>query len=258
MKNIRRTKIVRIKEGNPSVVDDEVIVDTFLSVSLNGKHITSFICSSGFEEEAAIGYLFSTGILSSFSLVKKTSHKGYDVDVQTMEPVSVPDLNATLITSACGVPEEWLKLKKGFKLPKVESDLRVKSTAILSAMRQLNESSEIFRKTGGTHAAALFKQDATLIFSVEDVNRHVAIDKVIGKALMMKTDLLNSFLASTGRLASDMVVKAVYASIPVVASIAAPFISGIQLAETTGITLIGFVRGERMNVYSHPERITPD
>jgi len=89
------------------------------------------------------------------------------------------------------------------------------------------------------------------------VSRHVAIDKVIGKGLMTKIDLRNGFLVSTGRLASDMVVKAVYAGIPIVASLAAPFNSGIQLAEATGITLVGFVRGKRMNVYTRVERIVP-
>jgi formate dehydrogenase accessory protein FdhD len=257
MKNTRKMKIARIKDGISSDVEDEVIVDTFLTVSLNDKHIASFICSPGFEEEAAVGYLFSSGILNSINQVKKVIKKEYNVDVQTMEFMSTPNSTETVITSACGTPEEWLKLRKGFKLPRIESSLTVRSTIITSAIRRLNELSEIFRRTGGTHAAALFESDGRLICSAEDVSRHVAIDKVIGKGLMSKTDLKNSFLVSTGRLASDMVVKAVYAGIPIVASLAAPFSSGIQLAEATGITLVGFVRGNRMNIYTYPERVTP-
>lgn len=257
MKNTRNMKITRIKDGISSDVEDEVIVDTFLTVSLNDKHVASFICSPGLEEEAAVGYLFSAGILNSINQVKKVTKKEYNVDVQTMEFISIPNPTENIITSACGTPEEWLKLRKGFKLPRVESNFTVRSTIITSAIRQLNELSEIFRRTGGTHAAALFNSDGRLLCSAEDVSRHVAIDKVIGKGLMSKTDLKNSFLVSTGRLASDMVVKAVYAGIPVVASLAAPFSSGIQLAEATGTTLVGFVRGNRMNIYTYPERVTP-
>jgi FdhD protein len=255
MKNTRMMKITKIKDGTSTSIEDEVIVDTFLSVSLNGKHIASFICSPGLEQEAALGYAFSTGILGSIDQIKKTSYKDYNVDILTSVPISPPTVNANIITSACGVPEEWLKLRKGYKLPRVESDVKVSSRTVISAARKLNETSEVFRRTGGTHAAALFKPDGELIFSTEDISRHVALDKVIGKAITTKTDLKRTFIASTGRLASDMVVKAVYAGIPILASIAAPFASGIQLAEATNITLVGFVRGERMNIYTYPERI---
>jgi FdhD protein len=258
MKGIRKTRVTRIKENASSVVEDEVIVDTFLSVSLNGEHLASSICSPGFEEEAATGYLFSTGTLKTAISIKKLSRDGYNVDVQTTEPIPAPKASAAMITSACGVPDEWLKLRKGFKLQRIESNLKVASRVITSAARQLNERSEVFKRTGGTHAAALFRRDGQLYFSVEDVSRHVAVDKVIGKALLSNQSLGELFLMSTGRLASDMVSKAVYAGIPIVASIAAPFDSGIQLAKATGITLVGFVRGERMNVYTHPERITID
>jgi len=256
MKNIRKTKATRVKENNISVIEDEVIVDTFLSVSLNGEHLISFICSPGYEEEAAVGYLFSTGILKKMGNIKKLSHEEYNVDVQIAESIPMPRSQTALISSACGVPDEWLKLRKGFEMPKVESDLKVNSNVITSAAKQLNERSEVFRRTGGTHAAALFKTEGELFFGVEDVSRHVAVDKAIGKALLANQSLSQLFLMSTGRLASDMVSKAVYTGIPIVASIAAPFDSGIQLAEATGITLIGFVRGERMNIYAHPERIT--
>jgi FdhD protein len=256
MKNIRKTKVTRVKENNISVIEDEVIVDTFLSVSLNGEYLVSFICSPGYEEEAAVGYLFSSGILKKMGSIKKLSHEEYNVDVQTAESIPMPRSQAKLISSACGVPDEWLKLRKGFEMPKVESDLKVNSNVITSAAKQLNERSEVFRRTGGTHAAALFKTEGELFFGVEDVSRHVAVDKAIGKALLANQSLSQLFLMSTGRLASDMVSKAVYAGISIVASIAAPFDSGIQLAEATGITLIGFVRGERMNIYTHPERIT--
>ncbi len=255
MKNIQRRRIIRIREGSSSIVEDEVVFDTFLSVLLNGEHIVSLVCLPGNEEKAAIGYLFSTGILKSISKIEKISHSGYKVNVQTSEQFLKPNLKTNLITSTCEVPEEWLKLRKGYKLPKVNSIIRVNSTSITSAKRQLDKACVTYRKTGGTHAAAVFTPEGSLICSIEDISRHVAVDKVIGTGLMEKIDLTEVFLVTTGRLASTTVAKAVYAGIPIVASISAPFNSGIQLAEDLGITLIGFVRGRRMNIYTHPERI---
>jgi FdhD protein len=258
MKNIRKAKVTRVKGNTTSIIEDEVIVDTFLSISLNGEQVSYFICLPGLEEEAAIGYLFSTGTLKSIKNIEKISHDEYNVNIQTTEPTHAPKPSLGLITSSCGVPDEWLQLRKGFKVPRVESNLKVPSRVITSAARQLNERSDIFRRTGGTHAAALFRKDGQLFFCAEDVSRHVAVDKAIGKAMLSNENPTELFLTSTGRLASDMVSKAAYVGIPIVSSIAAPFDSGIQLAETTGITLIGFVRGERMNIYTRPERITID
>lgn len=255
MKNIQKRRIVRIREGRSSIVEDEIICDIFLNILLNGEQIVSFVCSPGYEDKAAIGYLFSTGILNSISKIERISHSGYNVYVQTSEEFLKPKLQPTFITSTCSVPEEWLKLRKGFKLPQVNSNLRVDATTIILAKKQLDKASVIYKRTGGTHAAALFSPDGNLLWCIEDISRHVAIDKILGMGLLEKIDLTKVVLVTTGRLASVIVAKAGCVGIPIVASISAPVNSGIQLAENLGITLVGFVRGKRMNIYTHPERI---
>jgi len=122
-------------------------------------------------------------------------------------------------------------------------------------VRKLNTLAETFRKTGGVHVAALYSADGDVIAHAEDVGRHNAVDKVIGVCALKKVDFSLSFLASSGRLTGDVVLKAARMRIPVVASLAAAIDSGIAVAEQTGVTLIGFVRGQRMNLFTYSQRI---
>jgi FdhD protein len=140
-------------------------------------------------------------------------------------------------------------------MPKIKSSLMVKADTILDCVNKLN-SAPVFRKTGGVHAAAVFEGCGTPVAFAEDIGRHNAVDKAVGMAIMNKTNLEKCFVASTGRLTGDMVMKSVTVGLPVMASIAAAIDSGIALAKETDLTLIGFVRGGRMNIYSIPERIS--
>jgi FdhD protein len=119
----------------------------------------------------------------------------------------------------------------------------------------LDSKAAVFKRTGGTHAAALLDSKGEVLAFSEDIGRHNAVDKVIGEASLKRISLEQTILASTGRLSAEIVCKAVNVSIPVVVSLASSTDKGIEVAEKRGLTLIGFVRGERFNVYSHPERI---
>ena len=141
---------------------------------------------------------------------------------------------------------------------RIDSKLYVKADDVFKMIRKMSENSKIYRKTGGTHVAALFNKDAKLLYLAEDVGRHSAIDKAIGLALINGCNLTNSVLTSSGRITASMILKAARAGIPIVASISAPLNSGLIAAEKIGITLICFVRGKRMNIYTHPERILLD
>jgi formate dehydrogenase accessory protein FdhD len=138
------------------------------------------------------------------------------------------------------------------------SHLKVKVEVILNSVHSLNSIAETFRKTGGVHAAAIFNDHGNLLAFAEDVGRHNAVDKVIGIAALNKTDFDECFLALSGRLTGDIVLKAARVGIPIIASLAAAIDSGIALAEDADLTLIGFVRGKRMNIYNFPERIDFD
>jgi len=136
---------------------------------------------------------------------------------------------------------------------KVESDLKVSKEEILNASKLLRESSKIWSETGGTHIAALINKDN--IITIEDVSRHVAIDKVIGAGAIEKYDFSNSYIFCSGRMPGDMIIKVARVGIPILASKSAPTSSGYMVGEEANVTIIGFVRGGRFNIYTHPERI---
>jgi FdhD protein len=133
----------------------------------------------------------------------------------------------------------------------------VKAEVLFNSVNQLNFKAELFRKTGGVHAAAIYKAAGTLIALAEDVGRHNAVDKVIGMAALNQVDFGECFLALSGRLSGDVVFKASKVGLPIVASLAAALSSGIEMAEQANLTLAGFVRGKRMNIYTFDERILP-
>lgn len=119
----------------------------------------------------------------------------------------------------------------------------------------MQKETKLFRETGGCHGAAIFDFNGNLLAIKEDIGRHNAIDKVIGELIIKKTPFDEIFLTSTGRLTGDSVLKAIRANIPIMASLSAPVESGIKLAFAYGLTLIGFARGAKMNIYSFPDRI---
>jgi formate dehydrogenase accessory protein FdhD len=161
-----------------------------------------------------------------------------------------------LVLSACGSPDYWPPSKIIDRLERRKLPLGFTVRAVVSeAVRRLNGLAETFRKTGGVHVAALYSRNGELITYAEDVGRHNAVDKVIGTVALQKPDFSNWFLASSGRLTGDIVLKASRVGIPVVASLATAVSSGVDVARRTGQTLIGFVRGTRMNVFTYPQRI---
>ena len=133
----------------------------------------------------------------------------------------------------------------------------MKAEVLFNSVNQLNFKAELFRKTGGVHAAAIYKADGALVAMAEDVGRHNAVDKVIGMAALIQTDFSRCFLALSGRLSGDVVFKASKVGLPIIGSLAAALSSGIEMAEQANLTLAGFVRGKRMNIYTFDERISP-
>jgi FdhD protein len=141
------------------------------------------------------------------------------------------------------------------RLLKVKSNLTVKAKIIFDSVKQLNFKAEGYRKTGGFHVAAIYKAGGQLVAMAEDVGRHNAVDKVIGMAALDDVDFGECFLALSGRMSGDVVFKAANVGLPIIASLSAALSSGIAMAESADLTLAGFVRGKRINIYACPERI---
>jgi len=254
-------EIVKIDVAHKQVqrTKDNVAQESPLHVFLNRTHYATILCSPSKLKELALGHVFAEGIVRSMEEVGKISVE--EEGVCRIKLIGAVDLEKRLkllnhlsrvILLACGGDRPY---KPSERLAKIESDLRIEATTILDCTIRLNFAANTFRKTGGVHAAAIHRSEGDLVAFAEDVGRHNAVDKVIGTAVIGNTDFRKCFLTLTGRLTSDIVVKAARVGLPLVSSLAAAIDSGIAVAKNTNLTLAGFVRGKRMNVYSVPERI---
>jgi len=242
-------------------VIDNVAEEKPLHLFVNNEFWATILCSPANLKEMAIGHLLSEGILKSTDEVEEVSLKEKEntctvklkPEVKLKDRMRLSRLHARIVTSACGGSPYQYKRKPS----KIKSKLTARAEVVFNSVNQLNFKAEVFRKTGGVHAAAIYKADGTLVALAEDVGRHNAVDKAIGMAALNQTDFTECFLALSGRLSGDVVFKAAKVGLPIVASLAAALSSGIETAETANLTLAGFVRGKRMNIYVAPERIIP-
>lgn len=243
---------------------DSVAEEKPLHLFLNDLHYVTILCYPEMLKELAFGHLLSEGLLRSVDEVGEIKFNrggvckiGLKTGINAKQRIEASQPFSRLVLTACGSPDYWplSKLVDRLGLQKLPLGFRVQAETVLESVRRLNTVATIFRKTGGVHVAALYSQQGDLLAHAEDVGRHNAVDKVIGICALKKTDFSKCLLASSGRLTGDIVLKAGRTGIPVVASLAAAIDSGIEVAKRTGVTVIGFVRGQRMNVFTYPERV---
>jgi FdhD protein len=246
----KQVEIEKIRMGKQRYENDLVARDIAFCIFINGEPFKTLITSPDKLRELAIGYIFTEGMIKNLNEVNSIDIDGFKTYIE-LEEVNIDEselLRNSLITTACAsnagtVDSDLEKLR-------VSEKIDYEPEIILEAISSLNKMSKIFLKTGGTHSALLINPDGSRYSHAEDVGRHNAIDKVIGGGLQKGFNLNEFILCTSGRLSSEMVLKAARAKVPVVCSISAPLVSGINVAERTGITLYGFVRGRRLNKYT--------
>jgi FdhD protein len=249
-----------LSRGKAQRITDYVAEEKPLYLFVNTTFWATILCSPTNLKELAVGHLLSEGILESTEEIREVVLKENDDTcvVKLKEGVNVEDrvklsrLHTRVIPSACGSGSPY---QYTGKTPHVESKMQVKAQVVFDSVNQLNFKAEGFRQTGGLHAAAIYKRDGSLVAMAEDVGRHNAVDKVIGMATLNRVDFGECFLALSGRMSGDVAFKAAKVGLPIIASLAAALSSGIAMAESANLTLVGFVRGKRMNIYTSPERI---
>ncbi|MFX1431479.1 MAG: formate dehydrogenase accessory sulfurtransferase FdhD [Promethearchaeota archaeon] len=266
----RQVKISRIKKGKKEDTDDIILYETPIDLYVNSKPLVNIICLARDLKELSIGFLFSIGIINSIKDINnikiKELEKSIFVELKEELKFNIENLDinpvSRVVDTTCGISSPWRNvIKEGLDKSKVKDaikekdSIKIKVDTIFSAIKKMHINTPLYRETGGCHGAAIFNYEGNLLSVKEDIGRHNAIDKVIGDMLLNEHNFEDVFLTSTGRLTGDSVLKAIKAKIPIVASISAAIESGVRLAFAYGITLIGFVRGVRMNIYTHPNRI---
>ncbi len=253
-------KIVRFNVDSESFESkmDEIVVEKRIELYINEKRIAVFVASPANIKELAVGYLMTEGIIDKADEINALEVSEDAVHVKISRKISASTTQPSLILSACTGAGNAIssRLMKKIGRTKTISSITFSWKTVFKAVESLNSRAQIFRKTGGTHAALISSEFGDVLGFAEDIGRHNAVDKVIGKVALEHKDFSHLILASTGRLTSEMVIKAAIAEIPVVVSIAAPTDKGIEIAEMAHLTLIGFARGKRFNIYAHPERVS--
>ena len=249
--------IEKFYEDGIEAVEDYVIKEDKIEFFLNGKRFLSVMSIAQHQDAHLVGFLLSEAVISNFSDIESiiVSEDGLKVEViANVSDEGYANLfKEKTLTSGCCIGVTG-NAEKVFDCAFINTDYKVKAKDILSNMKLFNNSSKLFDNTGCVHKAELVLEDGT-IFIAEDIGRHNAIDKVIGLASINKKEVKRSVLYATGRLSMEMVVKCVMHKIPIVVSKAAVTFQGIKSANEHGVTLVGFARGNKMNVYTHSGRI---
>lgn len=249
--------IEKFYEDKIETLEDFVIKEDKIEFFLNGKKFLSVMSIALHQDAHIVGFLLSEAVINDFSDIQSINISEDGLKVEVIANVSDEGyanlFKEKTLTSGCCIGVTG-NAEKVFDCAFINSDYKIKSKDILVNMRLFNNSSKLFDNTGCVHKAELVLEDGT-IYVAEDIGRHNAIDKVIGLASIDKKDVKRSVLYATGRLSMEMVVKCVMHKIPIVVSKAAVTFQGIKSANEHGITLIGFARGTKMNVYTHSGRV---
>ena len=245
-----------IKSDNGSLVPSshDVVIEVPLSVFVNGRHALTAMISPVMLEEFVTGFLYTERIIrkpediDSLRIEEKNADTP-SASVLTKNPFSIM-LSSKTVLSGCGGDTSYIDPDR---LPKVQSDLTAELSTITKIMKE-TLISDLHTRTGGIHIVGLFGPDGKICI-VEDIGRHNALDKVIGYGLKHNVDFSKTTVTCSGRLSSEMVRKCLIANIPIIASRGATTTLAISMGEQSELTIIGFVRGQKMNIYTGVERI---
>ncbi len=235
-------------EGEPSKVMETIVNDEEIEITINNSISRRFSISPNSLREFTIGYLLGEGLTGSVDNITDIIIEDKTIKAE-IDLVDFDIRKELVVGSDCF--GGW-RTKIEF-IGKVESDYTISKEALFKAFNMLKKEAKVWQETGGTHVAGLVSGNKFI--AIEDVSRHVAVDKVIGAGALENYDFSKSFIVYSGRMPADMLIKIARVGIPIIASNAAPTSSGVSVAEEAGVTMIGFMRGERFNIYSHPQRI---
>ncbi|MFH1577310.1 MAG: formate dehydrogenase accessory sulfurtransferase FdhD [Candidatus Margulisiibacteriota bacterium] len=253
-----KIKIKRIDlRAGEEKLEDKVVAEVPLTILVNNKELATLLCSPVKLKELAVGYLIAEGFISEASEITSAvlNEKTSVIKIETKEPIDKSFLEKKrIITSGCGRGQSFYNYQDFSACQPIESDYRVTAKALLDLMNEFQKRSIIFKETGGVHSAALCKADKIIAFS-EDIGRHNAVDKIIGEAALRGEKIEDKFLLTSGRISSEILVKASRLRVPLIISRSAPTNMAVRIAKQLKITLVGFARGNKLNVYMGDERI---
>ncbi|MEM8861274.1 MAG: formate dehydrogenase accessory sulfurtransferase FdhD [Chloroflexota bacterium] len=255
MDGTRPTNYLILNGGAPKEISSEIVDEALACISLNGEEIGNFMCSPNQLELLALGFLANEGIIQSMDEVHHIhlAKSGLCADVW-LHDTSVTKPEKTVITAGCGAGITFDDLSERHDPLEIDPSFSVTQVQLSNLMRQMHLGATLYQRSRGIHTAALADLDK-IILQVEDIGRHNCIDKLRGLALKEGIETKGKILLSSGRISSEMANKARVLGTPIVLSRTSPTSLSVALAESWNMTLVGYLRQNRMRIYTHAGRI---
>ena len=238
---------VSVRGGRVSEVAGDVVREQPLTIYVNGEKILTVLCSPMMLEALVVGYLWMEKVIGGLGDISQLDVSAVDgrADVTLTHPVTLP--SERILTSGCG---GGITFRIDHRLfPRLDSSLRVRPAVLADGMKQLFQAATHYQRSRGIHGAGL-SDGSRLLVVAEDVGRHNAVDKVTGQALLEGIPTRDRILLSTGRISSEMLLKAARMGVPIVASRTSPTEMAVALAEQLNVTVVGYVRPDSLNLYA--------
>jgi FdhD protein len=258
-------RVLRWDGSAAKEADDELAGEEPLEIRVRGRAVSVTMRTPGHDEELAAGFLLTEGVIGTRDDVLRFEACGRNEFGNVLNVTLAPEVRVdfdrltrhVFASSSCGVCGKATIDSVRARFPPVSNGMRIDARLLSTLPQKMREAQPAFDRTGGIHAAAVFDGDGNLIVVREDVGRHNGVDKAIGHSLLhAKFPLDRHILLVSGRSSFEIMQKALAARVPIVAAVSAPSSLAAEFAEQSGQTLVGFLRDSRMNVYSHPQRIT--
>ncbi len=244
-----------IAAGTPQAIAGEVVSESLACISLNGREIATFMCSPHDLDRLALGFLYNEGLINSLDDVRhlRISPNRSCVDVWLHNTdVALPQRQ--IVTAGCGGGITFDDLSQ--QHPPLTADIQASPAQLAELMRQMHLGAFLYQRARGIHTAALAEPDGILL-QVEDIGRHNCLDKLCGAALQAGISTRGRIILSSGRISSEMLNKARRLEIPLICSRTSPTSLSVSLAAQWHITIVAYLRQDRMRIYTHPERVLP-
>jgi len=258
MKTIEMVQLLKVESEKHTIMEDMVIAEYPLTIFLNGDEFITLLCSPNSLEYLVYGFLKSEGIIMKKDDVENVmidEDKGFaHVTLKNRNPLSEELFGRRTMTTGCAKGVTFYNVTDTIQLRPVQSTFSVSIDDIWTLSKRLNSESELFKLTGGVHSCCLCDSSEILIMK-EDVGRHNALDKILGEVLVKGINLSDKMILTSGRVSSEMLIKTAKAGIPIIVSRSAPTALAVKQAQHLNMTLVGFARGTRANIYAGEQRI---
>lgn len=250
--------IIRYSDDVLRELDDEIAVEYPLTIVVDGEEFATMVCTPTHIEELVVGFLASEGLIRSSDEILSLSierARGFaHVELKHKQSVSKEYYSKRFIGSCCGKSRQFYLQNDARTAKTVLSQQTIAVDQCLSLVKKMQDHSRDFQSTGGVHNAALCSVDEIKVFRT-DIGRHNALDKIYGHMIQNRIPASDKVVVFSGRISSEVLLKVAKMGVGIILSKSAPTTLALELAKDLGITAVGFVRNESMNIYTHPQRV---